>query len=258
MFRIVRNSAVLAVMAGGMYTALETQPGRDAVTSVMSTIQGDTTLVSASDDQYGANAHHEVEQIRRSQGDKFRYDQYMAEKLGGIPADRSEAPKLVGAHINDLREVLRYDITPNWVVSRFSRVTTVLADVQLEGLRVPIVTGTKPDDIAGTLTFYFDHSDRLQRIMIHGFTGDPKRLVSTMTQHYGLKPAPSLEAGVYTKNWNGVPVHFLRITHAPVVHSDAVHQKYTVFLELNEPNLPFGISREARKIVSADRGSGRW
>ncbi len=132
---------------------------------------------------------------------------------------------------------MRFDISPDWLMQRFSRVSTVLADLQLEGLRVPIVTGTRADDLAGTLTYYFDRTDKLQRVTLHGFTGDPNRLVGTMTQHYGMSREPSLEAGVYTKRWNGQPVHFLRMTHAPVVYSDAIHQKYTVFLELNQPNL---------------------
>ena len=168
------------------------------------------------------------------------------------------APTLVGTRINDLREVMRFDISPEWVIQRFARVSTVLADLQLEGLRVPIVTGTRVDDMAGTLTYYFDGAGRLQRVTMHGFTGDPARLVGAMTQHYGLTREPSLEAGVFTKRWNGKPVHFLRLTHAPVVHADAVHQKYTVFLELNQPNLAYGISYEARRIVDSDRLSGRW
>ncbi len=258
MFRTFRNLTVLTTMVGGMYAALETQPGRSAVSSVMSTFQGGSTLVSTSDGEMVGLAHHEVENIRRYQGDRFRYDEETAERLGAIPTDPAAKPRLVGAHVSDLREVLRFDITPRWVVDRFARVTTVLAEVHLEGLRVPIVTGTRPDDIAGTLTYYFDHTDKLQRITIHGFTGDPNRIVGTMAQFYGLSNERSLEAGVFTKRWNGNPVHFLRISHAPVVYSDAVHQKYTVFLELNEPNIPYGISLEARRIVSSDRGSGRW
>jgi hypothetical protein len=133
-----------------------------------------------------------------------------------------------------------------------------LADLQLEGLRVPVVTGIRADDLAGTLTYYFDKSGKIQRVNLHGFTGDTERLVSTLTQHYGLSAEPALDAGVYTKRWNGIPVHLLRISHAPVVFSDAVHQKYTVFLELNQPNLQYGISEEARRIVQSDRWTGRW
>ena len=153
---------------------------------------------------------------------------------------------------------MRFDINPDWVIARFSRVSTVLGDMSLQGLRVPFVTGTRPDDVAGTLTYYFDKSGTLQRLMIHGFTGDPTRLVGTMTNHYGLERTPAIEAGVYTKRWNANPIHFLRLTHAPVVYSDAVHHKYTVFIELNQPNLIYGISNEARKVIGADLSTGRW
>ena len=132
---------------------------------------------------------------------------------------------------------MRFDITPDWLTQRFSRVSTVLADTRLEGIRVPIVTGTRADDLAGTLTYYFDRTQRLQRITLHGFTGDPNRLVGTMTQYYGMVREPSLDGGVFTKRWNGEPVHLLRMTRAPIVYVDAIHQKYTVFMELNQPNL---------------------
>ena len=121
-----------------------------------------------------------------------------------------------------------------------------------------MVTGTKVDDLAGTLTYYFDARGKVQRISMHAFTGDPNRLVGAMTQHYGMTQEASLAAGVFTKRWNGVPIHFLRLSRASVIHSDALHQKFTVFLELNQPDLPYGLSAEAKKIVDSDRMSGRW
>jgi hypothetical protein len=154
--------------------------------------------------------------------------------------------------------VLRFNISPEWVLNRFSRVSTVLANLNLKGLRVPVVTGIRAEDVAGTLTFYFDHTDRLQRVTFHGFTGDPSRFARVMVGRYGLQREPALEAGAFTKRWNGQPVHFMRLTHAPVVYSDAVHHKYTVFLELNQPDLAYGISAEARKIVASDHHTGRW
>ncbi len=165
---------------------------------------------------------------------------------------------LVGGPVADLREVLRFDISPEWVTQRFTRVTTVLADTALEGLRVPLVTGIGPSDLAGSITYYFDNFGTLQRVMLHGFTGDVSRVVRSMTEHYGLEAEPTLDAGVYTRRWNGIPVHFLRLTRAPVVYSDAVHHKFVVYLELNQPDLRFGISPEAQRIIEADRGTGRW
>ncbi|MEM0926979.1 MAG: DUF6690 family protein, partial [Planctomycetota bacterium] len=163
-----------------------------------------------------------------------------------------------GNQIQDLREVIRFDITPAWVIARFSRVSTVLANLNLKGLRVPIVTGIHATDVAGTLTYYFDNSDRLQRLTFHGFTGDASRFSNIMTGHFGLTREAALEAGAFTRRWNGRPVHFMRLTHAPVVYSDAIHHKYTVFLELNQPNLAYGISEEARRIVESDHHTGRW
>ena len=264
MFRRFRTIALLAAAAGTPYIASETETGRGVMNRVFSGGQTSSVAVFHQDDGqmetggYANHSHHEVEKLRRIGNTRFRYDEPIARRLGGIPEDPVQKPQLAGTQITNLRDVLRFDITTENVIQRFSRVSTVLADLQLEGLRVPIVTGTRADDLAGTLTYYFDSKGRLQRLMLHGFTGDPSRLIQVLTTQFELKNEATLEAGVYTKRWNGQPVHFFRLTHAPVIYSDAVHQKYTVFLELNQPNLPFGISPEARRIVESDRNSGRW
>lgn len=261
----LKITGLLAAAALGPYVATETDLGRSAVSQVdgifgapITTTAGRSPLgrPTAGPSTYANHAHYEVEELRKNR--TYRYDEETARKLGAIPQDPNAAPSLAGYRVNDLREVMRFDITPEWVIGRFSRVSTVLADMNLEGLRVPIVTGIRADDLAGTLTYYFDHSGHLQRLTIHGFTGDTKRFSEAMVTHYGLQREPALEAGAYTKRWNGRPTHFMRLTHAPVVYSDAVHQKYTVFLELNHPNLAFGISKQASKIVDSDHHTGRW
>ncbi len=260
----IRTAAAIAALVGGPYVVSETDMGQKTVSSIKRQFEtteaaissGDSVLSSSSD--YAVHSHYEVEQLRRSGEARYRYDHELARKLGAIPAKPENEPNLVGTTVQDLREVIRFDINPEWIINRFSRVTTVLADMKMEGLRVPIVTGTQADDLAGTLTYYFDTSGKVQRITVHGFTGDPSKMAAIMTEHYGLSREPSLEAGVFTRRWNGLPVHFLRLTHAPIVYSDAIHQKYTVFVELNQPNLAFGISPEAQRIVNADHYSGRW
>ncbi|TWU03951.1 DUF6690 family protein [Neorhodopirellula pilleata] len=270
----VGKIAVLAVAAGTPYVANETQWGRDATSSISQTFQstGATSLWGQAggepqpggmtqplgSDRYPVNAHHQVETLRPVSSVRYRYEEDLARKLGAMPSDTETAPSLAGNNVEDIREALRFDLTSPAILNRFSRVSTVLADLQLEGLRVPVVTGIRADDLAGTLTYYFDKSGKIQRINLHGFTGDTQRIVSTLTTHYGLQGEASLDAGVFTRRWNGIPVHLLKISHAPVVFSDAVHQKYTVFLELNQPNLQYGISEEARRIVQTDRWTGRW
>ncbi len=284
MLRTPKTLALLAAAVGIPYTASETEFGRstmrllgNGVTSVTAPVED--FLSSTRGSEFGDNTHRDVEGIWEQTVDRYRYNSQpetvastgrlvsatnRAATTGGSPFELlptpmgSAGPTLVGRPVGDLREVLRFDISPQWVTERFSRVTTVLADLQLNGLRVPLVTGTDPDDLAGSVSYYFDQSDHLQRVMVHGFTGDPHALISTMTEHYGLQGEPTLEAGVYTKRWNGMPVHFVRITRAPIVYSDALHHKFTVFLELNQPDLRYGISPEAQRIVVSDRSTGRW
>ncbi len=286
MMRASHTLALLAAAVGVPYAATETEFGRSTVQSVST--QGaslQTPVASPADTTTGSNAHRDVERLWEKSVDRFRYPstplsvvsslqdqprngERMIASLAGLsgppttvaidPPRPPQSGSLVGGPISDLREVLRFDISPDWVTSRFSRVTTVLAETQLEGLRVPLVTGIGPSDVAGSITYYFDYSGKLQRVMLHGFTGDVSRLVETMTQHYGLQAEPTLDAGVYTRRWNARPVHFLRLTRAPVVYSDALHHKFTVFLELNQPDLHYGISGEAEQIIRSDRGTGRW
>ena len=257
--------ALMAAAVGGPYVASETDWGHSVMTSVRGRFAEEvdvmgTTSAGGLDVHrvgYANHSHHEVEKLRGTNPASYRYDSQVASRLGAMPADTRTKP-MTGDPIGDIREVARFDITPDWVLSRFPRVTTILAETDLEGFRVPIVTGTRTDDIAGTLTYYFDRSGKLQRLTLHGFTGDPTRMVDTATRHYGLQHTPSLEAGVYTRSWNGVPVQFLRLTHAPVVYSDAIHQKFTVYFELNQPSLAYGISAEAKRIIHSDRGTTRW
>lgn len=266
-----KTAALVTALAASPYVATETEVGQQTIQTVSSYVgtpapisAGPTYAPGISPDQehqargYGMNSMHQIEKLRNVNADRYRYDPDLARRLGALPQDESETPTLSGEQIHDLREILRFDIGPEWVIQRFARVSTVLADMNLKGLRVPVVTGIRADDVAGTLTFYFDSTDRLQRLTFHGFTGDATRFTNVMVSYYGLQREPALEAGTYTKRWNGRPVHFMRLSHAPVVYSDAVHQKYTVFLELNQPDLAYGISNEARKIVLSERQAGRW
>ncbi len=270
MIRTQYTLAMIAAAVGVPYTASETEFGRNAMRSFRGQPASLITPAPASSD--GVNSHRDVERIWESDVGRYRYASMplsVASTSGMAPGtDIQPLPPqglsqgyqqaIAGTRINDLREVLRFDVSPDWVMANFSRVTTVLAELELEGLRVPIVTGTGTADLAGSITYYFDRSGRLQRVMLHAFTGDASKVVATMTENYGLQAEPSLDAGVYTRRWNGVPVHFLRLTRAPVVYSDALHHKLTVYLELNQPDLAYGISTEAQRIISSDQNTGRW
>jgi hypothetical protein len=165
---------------------------------------------------------------------------------------------LAGPPVGHLGEVLRFDITPQWVTARWPRVTATLAEQGLEGLRVPVVTGTNLDDLAGSLTYYFNRLHQLQRLTFEGYTGDERRLVSIVTQHYGLQPEPTLDAGMYVARWNNRPSSMLRVARAPIMTHDSPHSQLHVLLELNRPSMEFGLSTQAQLVLERDRNARRW
>lgn len=134
--------------------------------------------------------------------------------------------------IQDLTDIFRFDITPSWVTTRWPRVTTVLAERDLQGLRVPLVTGTNPDDLAGSLTYYFDSQHHLQRITFQGYTGDTRRLGAMCVDLYGLRPAPTLEAGYFLTEHEGQPRSTLRVSHLPIVQAGKPMARAEVLLKL--------------------------
>ena len=248
MFRLARFLVLLSVAAGLPYVVFN----RDQFTSV--------------------SGLRSILPLRAGYSD-LSLTGFMPESVGGLgaggasggPTAEGESaqaplppPQLAGPVTTDLREVVRLDVTPDWVMQRWSRVTTVLADVNFLGLRVPLVTGSSVDDVAGALTYYFDKQHRVRRVTFHGTTGDETRLVKMMTEHYGFYREPHLGAGMYVVRWNGKPTSVLRIVHAPVVLSSAPHSQLDVMLEINRPDLQYELSPEAQQILQADHASRKW
>ncbi len=84
----------------------------------------------------------------------------------------------------DLEEVLRFDVTAAWVLGRWSCVSAGLAQLDLQGYRVPIVSGVAEDDVAGALTYYFSSRQQVQRITFYGTTGDPDKLIRLLAARF--------------------------------------------------------------------------
>lgn len=165
---------------------------------------------------------------------------------------------LEGPGVQDFSEVLRFDVNSRWITSRWSRVTTVLSEYELEGLRVPFVSGTKLDDIAGSMTYYFDRRHRLQRITFEGLTGDERRLAAFLQRAFGMQAEPSLYAGFYASRWNAHLKSALIVRHAPIVRSDAPYRQFEIFLEINRPDDYFQLSEPVRKELEQGLRSSRW
>jgi hypothetical protein len=99
-----------------------------------------------------------------------------------VPPIPGRAPD--AAPFQDLAEVLRFDITPGWILRRWPWVSAGLAQLDLQGYRVPVLTGAAEDDLAGAMTYYFDPRQKVQRITFQGTTGDPAKLIRLLTEQF--------------------------------------------------------------------------
>lgn len=246
------GALLLAGAAGGPYVLYETDAGQSARATATSLFGNSPTgQVSGSNGSITAIA------TGGSTLDLWNFN-LGTPSIDELQSQPGQPQVLTGPQIVDLREVLRFDITPAWVPQRFARVSTVLSELDLDGLRVPLVTGTAVGDLAGTLTFYFDRYQQLQRVNIHALTGDPMRAVQTLQQYYQLQQEPALGGGLYTIKWNGRASSVLHVAPAPIIYANAEHSRYSVFLELNQPNIPYGLSNEARTLLETGRYTNRW
>lgn len=143
------------------------------------------------------------------------------------------------APIVDIAEVFRFDITPGWVIQRWPLVSTGMGQIQLEGFRVPVFTGTAEDDIAGTLTYYFDPHQRPHRIAFFGTTGDPKKLLELLTRQFGFERNvlndPSIVVYEVPVPKPYKPASTLKIEPMPVVSANDPLRRFQISLVLERP-----------------------
>lgn len=157
-------------------------------------------------------------------------------------ADASGAAELSSMHgtadvpsgptFGDLARVFRWDVTSGWVLAQWPRVSAGLAEVELQGYRVPLVTGARTDDLAGALTYYFNRQQRLQRMTFFGSTGDSRRLLALMGRRFGFRREPTDDPGVFLyRVRDGKKVlSELRIEPAHVIRADAPHRRFDIAL----------------------------
>jgi len=140
-----------------------------------------------------------------------------------------------GPMVSDLAEVFRFDITPDWILRRWPHVTTGLAQLQLQGYRVVLMTGTAESDLAGALTYYFNAQQRLERITFQGKTGDARNLVAFLTGRLQFSRRLTNDPGLTVYEAvrpNGKPVGGVRIRSAGIVKASEPYTRFDVELAL--------------------------
>jgi hypothetical protein len=141
------------------------------------------------------------------------------------------------APIVDLQQAFRFDVTTAWVLGQWPRVSAGLAQLEMQGYRVPLVTGTRPDDLAGSLTYYFNHRQRVQRITFNGSTGDARRLVALLVTNFGFARVLVGDASLflYEVKKDGKVISELRIKPSRIVRADLPHTRFEVAIVIQRP-----------------------
>ncbi len=165
----------------------------------------------------------------------------------------SPAP-LEGLPTTSLAEVLRFDITKEWVYGRWSRKSTGLAEPELFGVRVPLVSGTRMTDVAGSLTYYFNPQGAVEKIALTGKTADTTELVNLVVRQYGFEPQVPLVAGeqlYQVRNHDRIESE-LRTWPEPILWTTSPHTSFSVELELNRPGSRRTVSRRLPQLNIPD------
>ncbi len=171
----------------------------------------------------------------------------LEEPLDEQPAMQDISPAAAGAGLAladprvPLEETLRFDVSPDWIMRRWPRVSTHLSDLQLQGFRVPLVSGTGITDLAGSLTYFADRQQQIQRIEFHGTTGDASRLIYWLQAQHGFRRDASANPGTwrYVVTWNGNVHSQLEVRPAGVMRSDTPHGRFNVTLVMRRPRSLF-------------------
>lgn len=154
--------------------------------------------------------------------------------------------------IQGLDEILRFDVYPDWVKSRWPRVSTAPSADGLQGMRVALVTGPNRWDICGSLTYYFDDNKRAQRIALVGETGDASRLAKFLVDRYQFQVHQTPDAGLLTASTRRRMYGMLKLENATVILASDPNHQVRVVLELNNPEGDLVLSESMAQVARAN------
>lgn len=166
----------------------------------------------------------------------------------------SPAP-LEGIPTYSLAEVLRMDVTKEWIYSRWSRKSTGLAEADLFGVRVPLVSGTRMTDVAGSLTYYFNVRDQIEKIRLTGKTADTTELANLLAQRYGFQQATPTLAGeqLFRVERKGRVESQLRTWPEAVLWATSPHDSFSIDLEINRAGSGRYVVRKPPKLEAIEQ-----
>lgn len=141
-----------------------------------------------------------------------------------------------GAQFTSVNQVIRFDVTKDWVYRNWDRKSTGPTDVGLFSVRVPLVMAPQISALAGALTYYFNSQGQVEHISFRGRTGDSTPLVQLLTTTYQLERVDASTGDqVYQTRYRGQVQSELRTHPEAVLWSSSPNQSIAVELELARP-----------------------
>ncbi len=153
-----------------------------------------------------------------------------------VPARAENETPVTGYRVGNFLDIFDFDITPDWVTSRWKHVASV-GPVHTRGYRVPLVTGTDKSDLVGNLTYYFDAHLEVEKITFEGFTGDLDRLAITL-RHFNMAKRLTSDPNmlIYETPKLGKNRSYLKSYHRTALEDENYpHRKFWITLELYPP-----------------------
>ncbi len=136
--------------------------------------------------------------------------------------------------IQDLTQVFRMEMAIDEIRSRYPRISLVTSETGWQGYRTELVTGTGTQDLHGCITWYFDGSQKMQRITFRGWTGEHRNLKEFLARHFllGEKPTDQWSELMTLESWGNASC--VAIFQLPaVMRQQNQQQQVAVLIELN-------------------------
>ena len=191
--------------------------------------------------------------VSRAVGDLFKHVRQMPrqllsddEKLENKDGQRSLSPLAIqleeamrrfhaeGGQISSFNKIFQCGAPRSWVQRTYDDASRTM-DQQREGLRVTLVTGEKLEDLAGSLTYWFDRQGQVERITFQGVTGNPAKLVSFAHRSHKMVARRCERDAIFVRDGKNGPLHLLHISRLPFVNVQTQYGRYEITLELNQP-----------------------
>jgi hypothetical protein len=179
------------------------------------------------------------------------YGQPLSAPLPPLPVVSSSAPMgppipgspmtagrvaLSGTQFTSIDQVLRFDVSKEWVYQNWDRKSTGPTDVGLFSVRVPLAMAPQLYALAGSLTYFFNAQGQVEHISFRGRTGDSSQLVQLLTSRYQFQRVASpVGEQVYQEMYDGQVQSELRTHPESVLWLNSPNQSIAVELELARP-----------------------